>query len=349
MSVSSVSTAYLGTALLPAIYSADSELTNLETEATTGEHANLGLELGEQSGYELSLRNTDDLLQTITTTNALANGRLSTVSNALSEITNTAQSTLQSLVAFTSDTAAGTSLTATGDEALQGLVSLSNSSYGDDYVFGGTDTSEQPMSSLTPSSASQSALLTAFDDYFGFSLDSASAANVTTSQMQSFLTGPFAQEFQGTNWTTNWSSASSDDSISEIAPGQTASTTSTINNTAFEDLAQGYAMLAVFGGSQLSEGARNALVTQATNVITAGSNAITGMGVTVGLAQAAIKTADDDMTAQMTFLQKQLNSLDGVDENTIATQLNTLTTQIESAYQITAQLQKLSLAQYLPT
>ncbi len=33
----------------------------------------------------------------------------------------------------------------------------------------------------------------------------------------------------------------------------------------------------------------------------------------------------------------------------VATQLNTLTTQIETAYQITAQLQKLSLAQYLPT
>jgi hypothetical protein len=38
-----------------------------------------------------------------------------------------------------------------------------------------------------------------------------------------------------------------------------------------------------------------------------------------------------------------------VDANSVALQLNTLTTQLQTAYQLTAQLQKISLAQYLPT
>ena len=55
------------------------------------------------------------------------------------------------------------------------------------------------------------------------------------------------------------------------------------------------------------------------------------------------------MSSQMTILQTQTGNLDDVDANSVATQLNTLTTQIETAYQVTAPLQKLSLAQYLPT
>ena len=51
----------------------------------------------------------------------------------------------------------------------------------------------------------------------------------------------------------------------------------------------------------------------------------------------------------MTILQTQIGNPDDVEANSVATQLNTLTTQIETAYQITEQPQKLSLAQYLPT
>ena len=63
MTVSFVSTPYLGTAMLPAVNQAEAQLTSLGTEATTGEYADLGLQLGDQSGYELSLRNADDLLR----------------------------------------------------------------------------------------------------------------------------------------------------------------------------------------------------------------------------------------------------------------------------------------------
>ena len=55
------------------------------------------------------------------------------------------------------------------------------------------------------------------------------------------------------------------------------------------------------------------------------------------------------MSSRMTILQTQGGNLDDADANSVATQINTLTTQIETAYQITAKLQELSLAQYLPT
>jgi flagellar hook-associated protein 3 FlgL len=55
------------------------------------------------------------------------------------------------------------------------------------------------------------------------------------------------------------------------------------------------------------------------------------------------------MAAQMTILQTQIGSLDNVDPAAVATQLSALQTQLETAYQLTAQIQKLSLAQYIPT
>ncbi len=50
----------------------------------------------------------------------------------------------------------------------------------------------------------------------------------------------------------------------------------------------------------------------------------------------------------MTILQTQIGNLDNVNAQSVATQLNTLSTQLQTAYELTAQLQKLSLAQYLP-
>jgi flagellar hook-associated protein 3 FlgL len=55
------------------------------------------------------------------------------------------------------------------------------------------------------------------------------------------------------------------------------------------------------------------------------------------------------MSNQLTILQTQIGNLDNVDSSTVATQINSLQTQLETAYELTAQLQKLSLAQYLPT
>ena len=69
MSAAFVSTSYLGTAMLPTVARAQSSLTNLEVESSTGQYADLGLQLGGQSGYELSLKNENDLLQTLTSGN----------------------------------------------------------------------------------------------------------------------------------------------------------------------------------------------------------------------------------------------------------------------------------------
>ena len=57
--------------------------------------------------------------------------------------------------------------------------------------------------------------------------------------------------------------------------------------------------------------------------------------------------ANTNMSAQMTILQTQIGNLDSVNLYQTSTLVSSLTTQIQTAYSLTAALQKLSLVNYL--
>ena len=217
-------------------------------------------------------------------------------------------------------------------------------------MFGGDNSGVAPMAdyfSSTPSAA-KTAVDAAFNSAFGCNPTDPAAANISASDMQTFLSGPFAALFTGTNWTSNWSSASSTEVQTQIAPGQTIATSTDANQPGFQQLAQGYAMLAEFGGSSLSTTTQQAVITAATSLINQGATSMTATEAGLGSAQTAVTNASESMSNQLTIIQTQIGNLDDVDSSAVATQLNSLQTQLETAYQLTAQLQKLSLAQYLP-
>jgi len=58
--------------------------------------------------------------------------------------------------------------------------------------------------------------------------------------------------------------------------------------------------------------------------------------------------ANSSLSSQTTLLQTQLGSYDDVNANAVATQISALQTQIQVSYSLTARLQQLTLAQYLP-
>ncbi|MGH6798263.1 MAG: hypothetical protein ACREDI_07760 [Roseiarcus sp.] len=56
MGANFVSTQFLANSLVGPVLQAQSSLTTAMTEESTGQYADLGLQLGDQSGYELSLK-----------------------------------------------------------------------------------------------------------------------------------------------------------------------------------------------------------------------------------------------------------------------------------------------------
>ena len=308
------------------------------------------MQLGDQSGYELSLKEQVGQLQTLTTGNSAVSTSLSTTQTALQSISSSAQTTLNDLATWMPGASSGSQLQNTGQSALQSFIASANTTSGDQYVFGGINSGAPPIANYysTPTSAAKTAVDQAFQTAFGISPSDPAAANISASAMQSFLSGPFAALFQGASWSSDWSSASSTNTSAEIAPGQTVTTSTNANQPGFQDLAQAYTMLSEFGGSQLSGATQQALVTAASSLVSQGLDSMTTIQAELGSTQSAVTTANNSMSSQLTVLQEQVGNLDDVNADATAAQINSLTNQIQMAYELTSRLQQLNLAQYLP-
>jgi flagellar hook-associated protein 3 FlgL len=169
MSANFVSSQALATSLVLPVMQAQSSLTTAMTEESTGQYADLGLQLGEQSGYELSLKEEVGQLQTLTSNNSIVSTSLSTAQSALSAISSSAQTTLNDLAAWTPSANSGASLQNMGQSALQSLIASANATSGDQYVFGGINSAVAPMADYysTPASAAKTAIDQAFETTFG--------------------------------------------------------------------------------------------------------------------------------------------------------------------------------------
>ena len=199
MGANFVSTQFLANSLVAPVMQAQSSLTTAMTEESTGQYADLGLQLGDQSGYELSLKEQVGQLQTLTTGNSLVSTSLSTAQAALTAISSSAQSTLNDLATWTPSANSGANLQNMGQSALQSLIASTNATSGDQYVFGGINSAVAPMANYysTPPSAAKTAVDQAFETAFNCLPTDPAAANISASAMQSFLSGPFAALFQG--------------------------------------------------------------------------------------------------------------------------------------------------------
>ena len=106
-------------------------------------------------------------------------------------------------------------------------------------------------------------------------------------------------------------------------------------------------MVTEFGGSNFSSGASQAVVASALSLV---SSAIAGLTTTeagVGAAQSAVTNANTALSAQSDVIKTQVDDLVGVDQGALSTRLTSLQTQLSASYSVTAQLQKLSLVNYL--
>jgi flagellar hook-associated protein 3 FlgL len=350
MSANFVSSQALATSLVLPVMQAQSSLSTAMSEESTGQYADLGLQLGEQSGYELSLKEQVGQLQTLTSNNSVVSTSLSTAQSALSAISSSAQTTLNDLATWTPGANSGASLQNMGQSALQSFIASANATSGDQYVFGGINSAGAPMADYysNPASPAKTAIDQAFQTTFGVLPSDPAAANISASAIQSFLSGPFAALFQGASWSADWSQASSTNTSAEIAPGEAVATSTNANEPGFQELAQAYAMLSEFGGSELSGAAQQAVATAASSLVSQGVDSMTNIQAELGSTQSAVTNANSSMSSQLTILQRQVGNLDDVNANTTAAQINSLTNQIQMAYELTSRLQELNLAQYLP-
>lgn len=328
---------------------AQSDLAKVQQELSSGKKADVGLSLGADSSHVIALNLQASQLQSYTDSNTLADTRLTSTSSAVSTLQTTATSFLSTLSTANPNSAANSALISSSQSNLSAMTSILNTAVNGEYIFGGINTTQQPMTTYTasPPSANKQAVDDSFQAAFGFSQTSSSASSVTADQMQSYLDTNFAALFSPAGYSGTWSAASDEVASSQISANQTADTSVSANETAFRTLAQAYTMVSEFSGQTLNPAATQVVTNTAMGLISKAMNGLTAINADVGVSQSAISDANDRISSQVNLLTTQSNTLQGVDATALSVKVSALQTQIQASYEITAKLQNLSLVSYI--
>ncbi len=342
--LSQVSTNSLHAIPRVAVADLQAKLANAEAEITSGEISNPVETLGNQIGLDQALRAQTTTLTNLQSTNAVVSTGLTASQNALTKMSSDAQSFMSTLITAQS-TGDVSALASQARSFLDAFTTYANTMSGGAYVFGGTNATATPIANY--SGTPQTAVGAAFQTAFGFSQSSSQADTIPASSMQSFLSGGYASLFTDPSWGTDWSQASSTATTAVISPGQSITTSVTANETAFRQLASAYTSIADLGIGKLNGSAQQALIGNALQQISGAIQGVGTMQAKLGFSQSQITNANKSLDTQISTINDTVSKLDGVDPYKAAEKLTNLTTQLETAYNLTSRISKLGLVNYL--
>jgi flagellar hook-associated protein 3 FlgL len=347
MSTNYISTYMLSSALRSSIMGNQSALSRASTEATSGRFADVGLELGTETGLDVSLRADMGFVSQLQDTNGLVSGRLAVTQNGIDQLNSTAQEFLKSLIAARDVSGGANMILPSAVANLQDLISSLNVSYNGSYLFGGINTQNIPIANYAAGTTSKNAVDASFLATFGFTQASPLVNTITPANMQTYLNTTFDAQFLSPAWNANWSSASNQVMTSRISATEIDNTSVSANDPSFQKLAEAYAMVSDLGTANLSQATFQVVVDKAITLVGTAIDNLAVLGGTVGTVQQRITAANDKLQKQQDILDQQIVAMEKVDPAEASVRVNTLQNQIQTALALTARLQKISLINYL--
>ena len=250
---------------------------------------------------------------------------------------------MQGLIAAQNSSSDGT-IAQTARSALASFTQAVNTSDGRNYLFGGINSSAAPLADYD--NGPGAAVTAAFTAKFGFPPDDPAAANITGSEMNDFLNNEFDSLFADPAWGATWSSASDKTISTRIDTATTVSTSVSANEPAMRKLAEAYTLVGYLGFDGLGADAQKAILDKANNLTGSGNDGLVEIQGSLGGVQNQVTEASDRLKTQQTILATHINTLEGVDASEAKVKIDTLTTQIEMSYSLTAKLLQISLLNY---
>ncbi|WP_075216180.1 flagellar hook-associated family protein [Mongoliimonas terrestris] len=349
MATPSISNRSMSEAMRLSIAQQTRSLNELKSEMTTGRVFDPGLSLGHQAGESVSLRHATSMLEGQQTTTRLATSRIALAQVGLKTVLDGAREFQSALLALRGGGGGRAELAGEAKIRLDDLVARLNQTFDGDYLFAGIDTGTAPMAAYhgTPVPAPQQAVLNAFGTAFPGGPGGAAAQAADGATMTAFIDGAYTSLFDDAGWKANWSSASDTAPIVRVTQDLSVATSVSANSQAVRDLVAAYAMVATFDLGFLSETASGAVLDGAIARLGAGIAGVTAHVADLGRSEAMAKAAGKETDLRLAITEQRIADLEGVDEFETAARLNTVQTQLEAAYQITARLRSLSLLAFL--
>jgi flagellar hook-associated protein 3 FlgL len=349
MKTTFISTSALSAATRASLMKVQQELADAQKEMTTSRHADVGKTLGFRTGQTISLRQEHSRLTTIIETNTTVSTRLKSTQSTLQNLVDNAQDFVGQLLGSRLGGANALGVQTDAQSRLEGFLDTLNTAFGDGYLFAGVNTDIKPLTEYfdTPTPASRQGVANAFFAEFGITQTDPAVQNISAADMQTFLDTTFADLFDDPSWSTDWSSASSQNMRSRISTNELIETSTNAGEAAFRKLAQVYTMVADLGAANLSQPALETLIDQAIRVAGEAIQDLGDLQSKLGVAQQRVTDASERMSLQIDILTSQVNSLEAVDPHEAATRVSQLLTQIETSYALTARIMGLSILDYL--
>jgi flagellar hook-associated protein 3 FlgL len=344
-----ISTASLSSETKASIARIQQRLVDAQKELASGRHADVGLTLGAQTGVAVSLRQYITQIQSIKDTNSIVLTRMQGTQAALNTLAATSQTFLNALTPAQSIGTNADTVVQQAEAAMQSLQDQLNASLDGQYLFAGINSDVKPLDNFfgDPPAASAQAINAAFAAKFGMNPDDPNVSSISASDMQDFLSNEFADLFSDTGWAANWSGASDKPVNSRISRTETANTSVTANDNTFRQLAAAFSMVAGLGFANLNSATQQAVMQQATQLVSNGIGGVTKVQSFLGVTQQRVSDANDQIDTQIDFLKKSIDGLESVDPAEVTTQISDLSTALEAAYSVTNRLSNLSIMDFL--
>lgn len=322
-----------------------SEIVKANKEVVTGRHSDVGLALGRTTGKTLSLRQERAALDALTDSNASATLRLKTTSAALDQVRTVTDNFRNSLIGMQVTAQDVPLIKSQAKAGLEKMIASLNEQTGGQYLFGGTNSKVAPLKGYEPDAKDK--INQAFFTAFGFDQsDAAQVAAITPEEMEEFIKD-YLKPLFANEWNDTWSVASDQNIQSMISPTERVATSTNANEEGFRQIVMGYVMVFELGIEHLNDQTREYLLNTVIGTLAEGVSEVTQVQADLGTAQRKIDDANERMSLQKAFFEERIMNYEAVDPAEAKIRVDQISTQIQTAYSLTVQLNQLSLTKYL--
>ena len=351
MKASFVSNLSLQNTMRLTVAKAQKEMTQLQEETVTGRHADVGAVLGAKTARTLNLHRDLQRMESLKSTNALTTQRLAASQEALGQMSTAANDAMEVLIALSGMTSADQlDLAKTNlGNALSTFTAAANTSFSGEYLFAGINSDVMPLDDYledTSPTGPKAAFDAAFLAHFGFDQSSPNVANITSADMQDFI-DDLETSFMGSDWETNWSSASNENMESRISAAETVQSSTNTNADGIRYTALGLVIGRVLLALDISEQTRKTVSDAAIDYVGRAISGVDSERSKLGISESRVTQANTSLDAQITILNTSITDMEGIDTYEAATRVTTLESQLSLAYTLTSRIQNLSLLNYL--
>lgn len=326
-------------------------------EVTTGLRADPWRSLGPRGADALAIRMQLERNDSFLTQNRVLDGRLEQIEQSLAAVRKAGQEVMD-IAAFSvgGPEATASSLATIAQAAIATITNVTAIRHNGSYALSGTATDAVPLvpwgdpspnSGVTPQSV--------LDAITGGAVGNLADAQAKIDALRDAFDGNsataahnFEQTFYNGTPQTDGAGNPNPRLSYRLSETETLAQPLQADDPAMRDLLRGLAMMSAVDVTQIADrDAYQAWMAEATEALSSGLAGVAQLQVETGLRRERVGDVADSQDARSSFLQRERQNIEGVDQYDAASRLTLLQSQLEANYAVTARLSRLSFLNYI--